>query len=343
MRNRPDIITLLLTMLLAAASLSSCRKVTIPPTAGDAVISFGSSVDTKSLVEDVTDMEGFLVYGYYTVDGSTSHTAFDGVTVTRSGALWTYSPARYWISDAGYSFAAFHPSDAQVTITHPEMDADGVFTGLSFEYEKTGFQDDFMLSTKSMKTEDAAENGYTVQLPFEHLLANLNVKIGFAAGVQDGTYIRLTGVVLNGMKRSATYTVGQGWSDLSSTALQFSGNIDILMHKQGGKIYSNGTELPDGTITPTGEDGLTVIPIDLTDPDNRITLRLNCEISNDGVNFASKIIEKTFVATAGIDEWKQSKTYTYTALLDVDYSISFSEPTVTDWVDEQATGSVIIK
>lgn len=347
MQNKLDILIFTLLVLLASAILSSCRKEPSLSPAGDEAISFHSSVgDTKALVNEVTDMEGFKVYGYYTTDnGQTESTAFDGVEVSRSGALWTYSPARYWIDKAEYSFAAVHPSDASVTIVNSDLNTNGEFTGLSFVYTKKNFHDDFMLAVSSMASADAASNDYTVQLPFVHILANIKVNIGLGNHVQNGTSIRLKSVMLNGMKNHATYTYGSGWSDLSSTALQFSGNIDnVQLNKRDGQIYNNETLLPDGVISPTGEDGLTVIPIDLTDKGNTVTLRLNCEVSIDyGTTFTQKIIEKTFVATSGVNAWEEGKSYTYTALLDVDYTISFSEPTVTDWVDEQATGSVIIK
>lgn len=347
MRKTAEILTVILPMLLLVASVSSCRKDLVPT--GDIPISFDSSVETKSLVESIIDMDKFKVYGYYTTDdGITSNTAFNGVDVERQGSSWIYSPARYWANDGEYSFAAFYPSSSNVTITNPDIDQDGKFKELSFEYEKNSFQDDFMLATNSITSEYAVGSGCAVELPFQHILSNLKVNIGLAASVQDGTYITLRSVALNGLKRSATYTVGSGWSDLSSTALQFSGTIDnIVLYKSGGETYNynNGSPelLEDGVIKPTGDDGLTVIPIDLTDKANTVTLRLVCEVSSDGSSFTQKIIERTFVATAEVDSWDEGKTYTYKALLDVDYNISFSEPTVTDWVDEQATGSVIIK
>lgn len=332
-------------MLLAAASLSSCRKASSPVPAGDVAISFDSSVGkTKALIDDVTDMTSFKVYGYYTTDGSSSGTAFDGTEVTRTGSLWTYSPARYWIPGAGYSFAAFHPADASVRMANTDLDGNGVFEGLSFEYEKTGFYDDFMLATASMTTDQAKANDYKVDLAFEHILSNIKINIGLADDVQNGTYIRITRAEINGMKSSGTYTVGQGWSELSSTSLQLSSNIsDVLLKKIDDKTYNNDTELTDGVISPTADGGLTVIPVDLTDNSNAVRIVLNCEISSDGINYTAKKIEKTIRATANVSEWEEGRSYTYKALLDVDYSISFAEPTVTDWEDEQATGSVIIK
>lgn len=332
-------------MLLTAVSLTSCRKESVPAPSGDAMISFDSSVErTKALINSVTDMSSFKVYGYYTVDGTFSSTAFDGTEVQREGAQWTYSPARYWVPKGKYSFAAFHPANASVRMVDSDIDENGVFEGLSFEYEKTGFYDDFMLATASITTDEAKNDGYEVDLPFDHILSNIKINIGFADEVQNGTSIRITRAEVNGMKSSATYTVGAGWSGLSTTSLQFSSNIsDVVLRKADGKIYNNDTELTDGVISPTGDQGLTVIPVDLTNNGNVVKIVLNCEVSNDGSNYTPKKIEKTIRATPNVTEWQEGKSYTYKALLDVDYSISFSEPTVTDWEDEQATGSVIIK
>ena len=344
--NKYSTIVIFLMLLFCTVSVSSCSREIEPEGNSETAISFNSKVGkTKALVNDITDMTAFQVYGYYTDDeGDSQNTAFDGDVVTRRGSIWEYSPSRYWIKDAKYSFAAFHPSDANVTIINNNLDSDGKFENLSFEYEKSGFQDDFMLAVKDITSEVATNGDCSVELPFEHILSNIKVKIGLATTVQDGTYIRINSVTLNGMKRHATYTSGIGWSDFSSASLQFSANISgVHLYKQDGKVYNNTTELSDGCINPTGEDGLTVIPVDLTNQNNVVTLRLNCEVSNDGINYTQKIIEKKFIATSGVNAWEIGKSYTYVALLDMDYNISFSEPTITEWVDEQATGSVIIK
>ena len=345
MQNRLYILRIILPALLAAASLASCRKDPSPVPAGDTAIAFSSSVSgTKALINSVKDVTAFKVYGYYTIDGTASHTAFDGTAVTRAGALWQYSPARYWLPGAKYSFAAFHPADASVRIVNPDIDENGVFEKLSFEYEKTGFYDDFMLASASMTTDEAAGKGYQVGMCFSHILSNIKINIGFADDVQNGTSIRITRAEINGMKSSGTYTVGQGWSDLSTTSLQLTSNIpDVVLKKIDDKVYNNDTELTDGTISLTGDEGLTVIPVDLTENSNAVRIILNCEISIDGINYTAKRIEKTIRATGSVPAWLEGKSYTYKALLDVDYSISFAEPTVTAWEDEQATGSVIIK
>ena len=123
MQNRLYILRIILPALLAAASLASCRKDPSPVPAGDTAIAFSSSVSgTKALINSVKDMTAFKVYGYFTIDGTSSHTAFDGTAVTRAGALWQYSPARYWLPGAKYSFAAFHPADASVRIVNPDID-----------------------------------------------------------------------------------------------------------------------------------------------------------------------------------------------------------------------------
>ena len=195
-----------------------------------------------------------------------------------------------------------------------------------------------------MTTDDAAAKGYKVGMNFSHILSNIKINIGFANDIQNGTSIRITRAEINGMKSSGTYTVGQGWSDLSTTSLQLTSNIpDVVLKKIDDKVYNNDTELTDGTISLTGDEGLTVIPVDLTENSNAVRIILNCEISIDGINYTAKRIEKTIRATGSVPAWLEGKSYTYKALLDVDYSISFAEPTVTDWEDEQATGSVIIK
>ena len=345
--NKYSTIVIFLMLLFCTVSVSSCSREIEPEGNSETAISFNSKVGkTKALVNEIADMIAFQVYGYYTDDaGVSQNTAFDGDVVTRSGSIWEYSPSRYWIKDAKYSFAAFHPFNANVTNINNNLDSDGKFENLSFEYEKSGFQDDFMLAVKDITSEDATNGDCSVKLSFEHILSNIKVKIGLASSVQPGTYFRINSVTLNGMKRHATYTSGTGWSDFSSAALQFSANVeDVLLNKQlDNKVYNNTTELTDGCINPTGEDGLTVIPVDLTNQNNVVTLRLNCEVSNDGTNYTQKIIEKKFIATSGVNAWEIGKSYTYVALLDMDYNISFSEPTVTEWVNEQATGSVIIK
>lgn len=336
-----------LTLLLITVALAvGCNKVQIETDSdGKHLMDFSvASVDSKALVDDVTDIDAFNVYGYYTYDGSTIEKPFDNVSVSRlDGYMNETEAARYWEYDAKYSFAAFYnPSQASIMIEDFGLDSDGKFAPFSFTYEKKDFYDDFMLAVRSITTEEAASTDYKVPLVFQHILSNIHFNIDFNS-VQNGTYIRIKSVSLSGMKRSAKFTYNQGWTNHSTAALQLSqSGLDLIIYKNGGKVYQNGEILAGGILSPTGTEGITVIPVDLSNYNNVVTLRLQCDISTDAQTWTQKSIEKTLNAGV-IQEWEPGCVYTYTANLSVDYSINFSEPSVKDWIDEQATGSVIIK
>lgn len=324
MQNRLDILHIILPALLVAASLSSCRKEPSPVPAGDTAIAFSSSVSgTKALINDVADMTAFKVYGYYTIDGTASYTAFDGTEVTRTGALWQYSPARYWVPDAKYTFLGFHPSDAAVTINSTSLNANGRLSNPSFTYV---LDNDFTQQEDFMFAHRYKEDPGIVDLNFNHLLCQVTIDVYTQSNTQ---IIKLNKFTLSGMSTSGRYTAfsnssNGSWSVFSGYA-SFEETLGIDVTDEKASIINSG-------------NGYLMIPRSYDSA--ALKLSMDCSISTDGGETYKGInIQKSFPAT----EWQPGKKYHYSAEITVDYNIQFSEPTITPWGSEQTTGSVIIK
>ncbi len=110
-------------LLLATATafaLASCSKsdVSTDISANGSPINFSpySSNATKGTIIDNTNITSFGVYGFAHDDGTVDFTtAIPGFMynqeVTKAGAVWTYSPVKYWSNDASdmYSFFGYAP------------------------------------------------------------------------------------------------------------------------------------------------------------------------------------------------------------------------------------------
>ena len=317
--RRNNIFTIVSGLALMSAMLFSCQKESSNPVVQPSEIGFRSNVTTKTLVDsedDIVSTGGFRVYGYLTVgDDATPYPVFDpdgdgveeGVEVNDEDddGNWDYSPKRYWVLDAEYSFLGIYPSDALVSI--PDLS-----TPLNFTYRHTDAECDFMAAKVGSATRETSGSG--VSMKFEHMLSNININLQRET-ILD--FISVKSYTLSGMYKEVSYALsdeGQEWVPTPSGDRSFSVTGDFqepLFLRYG---------IP---VSLLGEDGINCIPGENLEAD--VKLVLDCLVTVDGVETSKEI---TLDFPAGT--WEKGKKYTYSSTLNAEGGTSSGgdEPSV---------------
>ncbi len=144
----------------ACSLLASCSDDMDETPMQSNAISFSAVAPNGSRATPTTtaSLKEFVVYAF--TEGST---LMDGVTVTRSGGSWTYSPEAYWPVNP-VNFYAFSPD-----ITN-SPDIKGMDSGSIPDYLNPG-NVDLLYSVKTQVTQQAAP----VLLNFRHALSRVSV------------------------------------------------------------------------------------------------------------------------------------------------------------------------
>ena len=289
----------------------SCNKDIPGGSAGKYPILFRSMEETRAQATVETmqgDADGFNVYAFFTTPTAT------GLSFTKNvkyaNTAWTYvhdnQGLEYWIPGAKYWFKAVYPA----TITH-DVDCANSDLKLTISNFDVRNQDDILVAETGELDVDntlgAPATGSIVNLQFKHLLANVVVKIKAEVNVT------INNVSLKYVPVKGSYADGS-WSSYSSQ-----GNIE----KDGlnKSLSSSSNEYHDVT-----DGGFLVFPS-----------------SVDGVQLYIKTSDKTYeLPLKAPDSWNMGIKYTYTLTIKQN-DILFDEPTVEEWDEENATGSVVIK
>lgn len=179
-----------------ALCLQACRRDSHPsnPDVEELAISMAaSSVEstTRALINSAAHLQSFRVDGYKQRDTSVEK-IFNLQEITKAGAenpAWTYAPTRYWDVKCTYYFGAYSPIDAAVSNSTA-----GVLTISAPNWQTIdGTEKDIIVATSQDEATDYLNdyNG-TVKFDFEHILAQLEVKI-VRSSMLVNTY-KLTGL-----------------------------------------------------------------------------------------------------------------------------------------------------
>ena len=288
----------------------SCNKDIPGGSAGKYPILFRSMEETRAQATVETmqgDANGFNVYAFFTTPTAT------GLSFTKNvkyaNTAWTYvhnnQGLEYWIPGAKYWFKAVYPA----TINHDVDCANSDLKLTISNFDVRNQEDILVAETGELDVDNtlgAPATGSIVNLQFKHLLANVVVKIKAEVNVTINN-VSLKFVPVNG-----SYADGS-WS--CSTQ----GNIE----KDGlnKSLSSSSDEYHDVT-----DGGFLVFPS-----------------SVDGVQLYIKTSDKTYeLPLKAPDSWNMGTKYTYTLTIKQN-DIFFDEPTVEEWDEENATGSVVIK
>lgn len=164
-----------------ALCLQACRRDSHPsnPDVEELAISMAaSSVEstTRALINSAAHLQSFRVDAYKKRDTSVEK-IFDLQEITKAGAenpAWTYSPTRYWDVKCTYYFGAYSPIDAAVS-----KSTAGALTISAPNWQAIdGTEKDIIVATsKGAATDYLNDYNGTVKFDFEHILAQLEVKI----------------------------------------------------------------------------------------------------------------------------------------------------------------------
>ena len=293
--------------LMFSLGLHSCSETLDVSDADKYPILFGNS-GTKA-VADLDDLKenGFKVYAYF--KGNVGSSTFEkDVTYKSNQNIWSYEPLEYWIPNTEYWFKAFYPQNpiaGTLTVDNTNKEQNFTITG----FDVVNHQEDIMMATANSKVEDGTfpVGGSVVNLKFDHLLANIEIKIKSAvSGVTINSII-----IENADNKGAYNSTQEEWTATENGDINFTSGVALTV----GDDYK----------VVTGS-GILVIPG-------------SAESKTLVINASNKIYRAEFPSNT---EWMKGNKYGYT--LEIKQSnIIFNEPKVEKWDSENATGSVIIK
>ena len=293
--------------ILAVVALASCQQEDAPQGVKYPIL-FGST-DTRA-VADLDDLKdnGFKVYAYFqgTAEGTGSSTFEKTVTYYEEDDVWIYEGLEYWLPGVDYWFKAFYPSElSKGTLAVDNDDKNQNFTIEG--YDITTQEDIMVAEAKASVGADASApaSGSVVELDFQHLLANVVVKIKAEI---DG--VTINSITISNIADYGTYSE-QKWSSSNKTSITVEPNVAL----------SKGEEYVDVT-----NGGILVIPAEA----NGVTL----SISTSSKNYDNIKIPAI--------NWEIGNKYTYTIEIQQN-DIILNNPNVAKWDSDSATGSVIIK
>ncbi len=252
------------------------------------------------------DDNGFDVYAFFTNTASQSFNK----NVKYTNGSWTYQHnnqgLEYWIPGATYYFKAVYPTTIDYAVDNSTTTQPLTIT----EYDITS-QDDILVAETSrdglfVNANGEPTSGSIVKLNFKHLLACVVVKIKAEVNV-----------TIN--KLSLKYVQVKGTYEDGSWEYSSQGNIEkVGLNKTLSSSSNAYHDVTDG--------GFLVFPS-----------------SVDGVKLYIETSDKTYeLPLKAPDSWNMGTKYTYTLTIKQN-DIHFDEPTVEEWDEENAVGSVIIK
>lgn len=312
----------ILFVALAAATMMSCTENEVIENAGNkAAIQFGTVVKngTRAAVTTTENFKTFTVNGYKTTDvmGPTVQLEkgfIDDLTLNSIDG-WTYTDTYYWPLSGNVQFFATSPKQAL------DITAAGYPT-FKYTIKEEAKQEDLVAANVMNATKATGK----IQLPFQHLLTQVNFSI---KGKTQGFTYTVSELVIKGVKNAGTFkfdgsgTVG-GWTTLTATA-----NYTFTGPKTVAPVKDEATP----SVTDFEEAGnalFMLMPQDVSGVTLDITYTA-APIGSDQLTFDGK---KTVKLTG---EWGMGKNIRYTLELSNDASpIEFKAPTVGEWGTEES-------
>lgn len=292
-----------------ALGVQSCHQPDVLPEAVRYPILFGSSDSRVVATIDSLKTEGFRVHAYFKGEGAATFDHSVNYQEVNGEEIWALSNPEYWIPGATYWFKAFYPKDLDVDITIN----DGASQSYSINDYDIRTQKDIMVASPDALTVPAdgvaPTSGSVVDLNFQHLLANVVVKIKAEINVT------INDVAIKNVSVKGSYDSGQ-WSSFESEG-------NITMNGIDKALSSASSEFHDVT-----NGGFLVFP-GVVNGTQEIYIRTS-----------DKTYDLPLPTTP--NQWVAGNRYTYTLIIKQN-EILFDEPTVEVWDEENATGSVVIK
>ena len=292
---------------MLVAGLVSCQQEEIPQSLQYPIL-FGYS-DTRA-VADLDDLKGkgFKVYAYFKGNTGNSATFEKEVTYNKDANVWGYEGPEYWIPGATYWFKAVYPK----TIGSVEYASQSSPITLKIEDFDISSQTDLLVAEAGPLTVDpdlgAPGSGSVVSLQFKHLLANVSVMV--KSEISD---VKVKTITFANVANKGNLN-GNGWSSNEETTLTKSKEVSLVK---------------DADFVDVTDGGFLVIPQGIDGSKQKLYIETSHKTYND--------------ITIPKITWESGKRYAYTLIIKQENIVFNEQPTVEEWDEENATGSVIIK
>lgn len=312
----------------------------------------GSSDFTVSGKQD----NHFWVYGFKHTDSNKGVFKSQEVTTT-NGTEWTYSPKKFWDSNAdSYTFFAL----SRVEASDPTLEAnqEASVTDGSFGSDVITFagNDQDILVAKKVVVNKGSNNfnsWHTVDLDFHHIAALADFKVKKSANLANST-VEVTAVSLLNITNNGQYSIAYSgtdpvvtWTDATSTSTKDYDEGD------GVSTVTLPDDVPQHADATTGDElitGLIVRPHTLADTE---VLQISYKITTpiDASNNEEIVVENSTIKLNKFDKtdylpdgaqtdatqnvapfiasWDAGKHYIYYITIDV-HTIEFTA-SITDW------------
>ena len=285
---------------------------------------YSSQPQTKAYISsnsDIANNGGFNVWGFKNTDNeSTWITVFDGTVVSSSdyGETWTYSPVRYWDTNAKYKFYAAGPA----LNTNGTIDfSDNTICVNNVHYmKKTDSEVECQVYRGVKEITSYAEQ---VDFSLSHIMSNVVFKVKKASGYDD----------IQMIFKSVTL---KGWNG---------GNGNFKLNHSSSSVGNTEWTIPvssSGVLEATVENGITVTsnPIVIGDylmiPQSFDADALVCEVIFDIVYGDSS--KEAFVCYLSLNkdmqaDWYTGHKYEYTIILNP-MAVSYNGTIMSNWDDQ---------
>lgn len=284
---------------VAVAALSSCSQNEVLEVAESRTIGFaGTGIDNITRGDILnTNFEQFYVYGGYG-----NNAIFNGISVTKSGSDWGYTPTQYW-ADGTWNFAGYAGGDG---VNASWENSTGVLT-LTVNSDASHQSDVVYAHLKDIEVNDASTYNTPVSLAFNHLLSKVQFKFTKEVASLGGVNVTLQNFSVSGITTNAK------WVD---------GTQNVADPSQEGSYgdFSAATEID-------GMDGLSTIAYYIV-PQQVEAFAISAEAvvtDANGAEIKSGNVTAT-VPTAVITEWEAQKSYIYTAELKMENIVDPDDP-----------------
>lgn len=325
--------------MLAAVSLLGCNKDDAPITPQHQhAISFGT-VDTRAGLADLKN-DGFGVWAIINNDVVQNKILMDNQLVEFNEAEgWHYSPVQNWIDKTKFTFLATYPYDGSGTYFSYNSEK----TAVELKVSETPSAVDFLVATNET---DTSNEGYstTVDLPFQHMLTSVSLKIWRDGAKHQSDDMRIKRVTLGNIRKGGTFSTAENkWTyngnkltvEMVDDDLTDSDNIGAVIVKDDGTLESGGSVAAN----PFGD--MMLLPQTLDDS-NVVSLKIVYELKRQNAADWEEAELETVLPSI---TWNAGQRYTYNIVLSsvTDITVYYIQTKVDPWGTPQVGGTVIIK
>ena len=319
------------TILLLLPLLTACNSELDfggdTPGTKNAAIGFSNNMKITRAEATLTEIQtnGFSVWGGYE-----GNTVFDGrkVTYDNSNSEWGYEDTEYWTYNT-YDFHGVYPTpDANSTDKNYTVTWDNTTKELKIEnFDASSGIDLLHAPVVNQNGKLASVTSQPVTMEFNHILTNVNVEL---IKKQEAQVIEIVKAAI------LLPTVGD-YSWPGTNSIKWS--VDEFSTKTLTFDYSSKSKTLSTTqYTPIIEN-LLCIPQEITA--NAITLRV--DYSFKPVSSAEITENREYYVTLPAGTWNPGDKVVYRGIIDAHMNIVFGAPTVEEWGEDMAGGTIIIK